>query len=224
MIDDAAAADLLIDDIAVDTKFCLSTVHAGCETRIESPHEIEDGEFYTIPGLFHTYLRTTGEQGPITLDGVVCLKPVGVDAVWHPVCELSGTRNSAHQVTFTGVQVTDYQVDAHSGDSVELDEDGDPQEDDLVGVHLDVPSFRGLIHYQANEEGDATAVDDGSVKEFESIGEVPFSADHWELVGDTTGVPFLRISGSFDCGSDSALRIDVPVLGLIDIFDLPGLC
>jgi hypothetical protein len=224
VIDDAAAADLLIDDIAPDTRFCLSTAHAGCETRIESPHEIEDDEFYTIPGLFHTYLRTTGEQGPITLNGVVCLKPVGVDATWHPVCASSGTRNSAHQVTFDAVQVTDYQVDAHSGDSVEVDGDGDPQEDDLVGVHLDVPSFRGKIHYQANEEGEATTVDDGSVKEFESIGDVPFSADHWELVGDTTGIPFLRIGGSFDCGSDSALRIDVPVLGLIDILDLPGIC
>lgn len=224
VIDDAAAADLLIDDIAPHTKFCLSTAHAGCETRVESPHEIEDDEFYTIPGLFHTYLRTTGEQGPITMNGVVCLKPVGVDATWHPVCEWQGTNNSAHQVSFHGVQVTDYQVDAHSGDSVELDGDGDPQEDDLVGVHLDVPSFRGKIHYQANQDGDATTVDSGSVKEFESIGEVPFSADHWELVGDTTGIPFLRIGGSFDCGSDSALRIDVPVLGLIDILDLPGIC
>lgn len=224
VIDDAAAADLLIDDIAPDTKFCLSTAHAGCETRVESPHEIEDDEFYTIPGLFHTYLRTTDEQGPITMNGVVCLKPVGVDAVWHPVCEWNGTTNSAHQVSFHGVQVADYQVDAHSGDSVELDGDGDPQEDDLVGVHLDVPSFRGKIHYQANQDGDANAVDGGSVKEFESIGDVPFSADHWELVGDTTGIPFLRIAGSFDCGSDSALRIDVPVLGLIDILDLPGIC
>ena len=223
-IDDSAAADLLIDDIAPDTRFCLSTAHAGCETRIESPHEIEDDEFYTIPGLFHTYLRTTGEQGPISMNGVVCLKPVGVDAVWHPVCEWSGARNSAHQVTFHDVQVSDYQVDAHSGHSVERDGDGDPREDDLVGVHLDVPAFSGKIHYQANQAGDAGAVDGGSIKEFESIGEVPFSANRWELVGDTTGIPFLRIGGSFDCGSDSALRIDVPVLGLIDILDLPGLC
>lgn len=224
VIDDVAAADLMLDDIAPDTKFCLSTAHAGCETRIESPHEIEDDEFYTIPGLFHTYLRTVGEQGPLTLNGVVCLKPAGVDAVWHPECAWSGNRNSAHQVTFHGVQVSDYHVDAHSGDSVELDGDGDPQEDDLVGVHLDVPSFRGKIHYQANVAGDAGAVDGGSIKEFESIGDVPFSADHWELVGDTTGIPFLRIGGSFDCGSDSALRIDVPVLGLIDVLDLPGIC
>ena len=112
-----------------------------------------------------------------------------------------GGATRPHQVQFSDVQLTHYQVDLHSGDSVELNEDEDgPLEDELLGGYVDISPFFGQLRYQANVEALPTVYDDESAVQFESFGPTPYSADDWEFVVDLApGLP----STIFETGSSN---------------------
>ena len=229
-VQDVVGGDLHVQNLAPHNEFCLSTTQSGCDSQFESPHPTSF-EPYTIPAVFHSYLRTMGADGPLTLNGVVCLKPKGPDLPWTPVCDRTdpASASSVHQILFTDVQLTHYQVDLHSGDSVELDEDDDPLEDELLGGYIDISPFFGKLRYQANVEGLPTIYDDESAVEFESFGPTAYSADDWEFVVDLApGLPSTIFeSGSSNCpddvdpdvGGDWALRLWVATQ-YSDLFEL----
>lgn len=235
-VQDVVGGDLRVQNLAPHAEFCLSTTQDGCDSQFESPHPTSFDP-YTVPAVFHSYLRTTGADGPLTLNGVVCLRPKGPDVPWTPVCERTdpdGTpeRSSAHQVRFADVQLTHYQVDLHSGDSVEVDEDEDPLEDSLLGGYVDISPFFGQVRYQTNVFALPEVYDDESAIEFESFGPTPYSADDWEFVVDLApGLPStIYESGSSNCpddvdpdiGGDWALRMWV-LTQYSDLFELDDL-